>query len=202
MRSVKLEEPASRTIDAEGLVVTPGFVDPHTHYDAQLFWDPLATPSSWHGVTSVIGGNCGFTLAPLKERDADYTRRMMAQVEGMPLVALEEGVPWGWDSFGQYLRPPRRCSRGERRIHGWTLRLTPLRARRRLRPGGEGRRARPDSHVVGPVAIGRRAGAVYHQIVHPYRRRRAPRSESLGVRSRGHLALPGGRRSTRGRRSS
>ncbi len=98
-----LDGPARQTLDADGLVVTPGFVDPHTHYDAQLFWDPLATPSSWHGVTTVIGGNCGFTLAPLKDRDAAYTRRMMAQVEGMPLVALEEGVPWSWEAFGEYL---------------------------------------------------------------------------------------------------
>ena len=99
----KADETARQTIDAGGLVVAPGFVDPHTHYDAQLYWDGYATPSSWHGVTSVVGGNCGFTLAPLKASDADYTRRMMAKVEGMPLQALESGVEWSWESFAQYL---------------------------------------------------------------------------------------------------
>ncbi|MBL1099427.1 N-acyl-D-amino-acid deacylase family protein [Streptomyces coffeae] len=99
-------EPARSTEDATGLVLTPGFVDPHTHYDAQLFWDPYATPSMNHGVTTVVGGNCGFTLAPLNpERpgDADYTRRMMSRVEGMSLVALEQGAPWDWHGFGEYL---------------------------------------------------------------------------------------------------
>ncbi|GAA2598609.1 amidohydrolase family protein [Streptomyces roseoviolaceus] len=102
----QVTQEARTSEDAHGLVLTPGFVDPHTHYDAQLFWDPYATPSLNHGVTTVAGGNCGFTLAPLnpdRPEDADYTRRMMSKVEGMALVALEEGAPWSWHSFGEYL---------------------------------------------------------------------------------------------------
>ncbi|MFC9029229.1 N-acyl-D-amino-acid deacylase family protein [Streptomyces arboris] len=99
-------EEAVTSEDADGLVLAPGFVDPHTHYDAQLFWDPYATPSMNHGVTTVAGGNCGFTLAPLhpdRPEDADYTRRMMSRVEGMALAALEEGVDWTWSTFSEYL---------------------------------------------------------------------------------------------------
>src|SRR3954466_4443490 len=99
-------EEARTSEEAAGLVLAPGFVDRHTHYDAQLFWDPYATPSLNHGVTTVAAGNCGFPLAPLhpdRPEDADYTRRMMSKVEGMSLVALEEGAPWTWSSFGEYL---------------------------------------------------------------------------------------------------
>jgi len=90
-------------IDASGLVVSPGFIDVHTHYDAQVFWDPKLTPSCFHGVTSAIGGNCGFSIAPLSPEAAPYLTRMLAKVEGMPHRALVEGVPWNWRSFGEFL---------------------------------------------------------------------------------------------------
>lgn len=96
-------EPARRTIDADGRVVSPGFVDVHTHLDAQAFWDPSLGPSPLHGVTTAFAGNCGFSIAPLSAESGGYLMTMLARVEGMPLASLTAGVPWDWSSTADYL---------------------------------------------------------------------------------------------------
>ena len=99
----RVEGSADRVIDADGLLVTPGFVDVHTHYDAQLHWDPTASPASWHGVTTLFTGNCGFTIAPAKPDDVEWLLLMLSRVEGMSADALQAAVDWKGGGFGAFL---------------------------------------------------------------------------------------------------
>ena len=101
----QLDTEAAAVIDASGKVVTPGFIDVHTHFDAQVFWDGALTPSPFHGVTTALAGNCGFSIQPLSgdAADAEYLLRMLARVEGMPVDSLRQGVPWDWRSTDEYL---------------------------------------------------------------------------------------------------
>jgi len=98
-----VDEGARRTLDASGLLVTPGWVDVHTHYDGQVTWDALLTPSCWHGVTTVVMGNCGVGFAPVRPGSQDYLIRLMEGVEDIPGTALAEGISWDWESFPEYL---------------------------------------------------------------------------------------------------
>jgi N-acyl-D-aspartate/D-glutamate deacylase len=114
--------PGRREIDADGLLVTPGWVDIHTHYDGQATWDPYLTPSGWHGVTSVVMGNCGVGFAPARPHEHDWLIGLMEGVEDIPGTALAEGIDWQWESFPEYLdaleRMPRALDIGTQVPHG------------------------------------------------------------------------------------
>ena len=99
----RVEGPSRQAIDADGALVTPGFVDIHTHYDGQATWDPLLSPSCWHGVTTVVMGNCGVGFAPVAADRHDWLIGLMEGVEDIPGAALAEGIRWGWESFAEYL---------------------------------------------------------------------------------------------------
>lgn len=100
----KINDSAKRTIDAEGHIVTPGFVDIHTHLDAQISWDPVASSSCWHGVTSVVMGNCGVTFAPCHPKDREYLAHLMESVEDVPAESIMAGMPWTWETYSEYLK--------------------------------------------------------------------------------------------------
>ena len=95
--------PGRRVIDADGLLITPGWVDVHTHYDGQATWDPILAPSSWHGVTTILFGNCGVGFAPVRPHHHDALIDLMEGVEDIPGPALAEGLKWDWQSFPDYL---------------------------------------------------------------------------------------------------
>src|SRR6218665_2486701 len=94
----EIAEAGAQEVDARGLVIAPGFIDIHTHYDAQVFWDGMLSPSPFHGVTTIVGGNCGFSIAPLTPEAGEYLLPMLARVEGMSVESLKAGVPWDWRS--------------------------------------------------------------------------------------------------------
>lgn len=118
----RVDGPAERELDADGLLVTPGFVDIHTHFDGQVTWDPLLTPTCWHGVTTVVIGNCGVGFAPVEPDRHDWLIGLMEGVEDIPGAALADGIRWGWETFPEYLdaveRAPKMLDVGTQVPHG------------------------------------------------------------------------------------
>jgi len=100
----KVTESGKKTIDATDMIVSPGFVDPHTHYDAQICWDPLISCTSWHGITSVVMGNCGVGVAPCKPDNREVTTWDLTNFEAIPFDSLSKGVTWDWETFPQFRR--------------------------------------------------------------------------------------------------
>src|SRR5271166_6556630 len=121
----KITESGKKTIDAGELIVAPGFVDPHTHYDAQICWDPLLTCTSWHGVTSVVMGNCGVGIAPCKPEVHEIAAWDLVNVEAIPFDALSKGITWDWVSFPEFMDAAGR--RGVGINVGFLAPLTPFR---------------------------------------------------------------------------
>lgn len=108
----RIRAPAERIVDAEGMIVAPGFIDGHTHMDAQVAWDALGSCSCWHGVTSVVMGNCGFALAPCKPKDREWFARCLTAVEDIPTEAMMAGIDWTWETFPEYLATVERLPKG------------------------------------------------------------------------------------------
>src|SRR6266536_5150824 len=139
---------AAATIDADGLFVAPGIIDLHTHYDAQPFWDKLCTSSIWHGVTSVLMGNCGLTLAPLRPEHRDAMLATFCCVEDLPVAARRSVIEWTWESFGDYLDAIDR---------GLGLNLMPLVGHNPLRFGAMGEAAWERAATADEIAHMQRA---------------------------------------------
>ena len=108
----RLSERGTQEVDADGHVVTPGFIDGHTHMDAQVFWDQLGTCSCWHGITTVVMGHCGFTLAPASKDDSQFVVRNLERAEDISGTAMAAGIDWSWTTFAQYLDAVDRLPKG------------------------------------------------------------------------------------------
>ena len=108
----KITDTAKETIDASDLIVSPGFVDPHTHYDAQICWDPLVSCTSWHGVTTVVMGNCGVGIAPCRPAAREVAAWDLVNVEAIPFEALSKGITWEWETFPEFIAAAERRGAG------------------------------------------------------------------------------------------
>ena len=155
-----------REIDADGLLVTPGWVDIHTHYDGQATWDPEVSPSGWHGVTTVVMGNCGVGFAPARPDERDWLIQLMEGVEDIPGTALVEGMSWNWESFPEYLdeleQMPRVIDIAAQIPHG-ALRAYVMGDGPSQRPGHAGRDR--EMSKLGERGRARRRGRLLH---HPH----------------------------------
>ena len=121
----------SEVVDASGKVVAPGFVDLHTHYDSQVFWDPWCTMSGWHGVTSVVIGNCGFGFAPCKPEDRERAMLSLARNEAVPLKTMKAGMPWDWVTFEEFLSSVQRTPKASMSCRSFRCAVVRVRGRNR-----------------------------------------------------------------------
>src|SRR5437899_4688214 len=148
---------AERTLDAEGLIVAPGFIDGHTHMDAQVAWDRMGSCSCWHGVTTVIMGNCGFALAPCRPREREWFARCLTAVEDIPTEAMMAGIDWTWETFPEYLdtvdRLPKAISYGAYVGHS-ALRMYVMGKRALREPAAEDDLARMVAAVPEAIRVG------------------------------------------------
>ena len=190
-----------RVLDASGCVVAPGFIDIHTHYDAQVFWDPALRPSSYQGVTTVVAGNCGFTIAPTRPEHHDVIVRTLENVEDMDAASLTAGIVWEFQTYPEYLELVR--------SRGTEINFTAYVGHSSVRLYAMGdaayeRAATPEEIDAMCRARHRgdrrRSGRVLHELrVHPPRRRRQASAESVCRARRGRRAVHGGRQDRQGR---